>query len=605
MSLKIVYKALIAAAYAFLFWFVFYVINPLCYNIFQQQAFVLTADFFWTTVKVPGGLAEYLSLFVEQFTMFRFWGALLLVVELFATAWLTIRYVRGTIGENIHFELSAHLLAVGLMFSAWVNVKYAFAINMQALLLVLVLNIQQIIDKYPWRKYATALLAVFIYFACGPVALYLFTLCNIILYVVGKGQISNLISVTVVAALLPFVTYQFLLPISSEAAFYLTVPQKPMYTAFGFSFQQLLALVYIPVALLLGFAGTKWFASEKPTAIAIALPLLICGGSVWLTKKYDNPMERLSFKMEVAVYQNDWDQIIRYVNDNPEVCERENYDRYVNFYYNMALAKKNQLGEKIFTYPQLLGNKALFIDEPVATSVCLPLAMFYYNAGLITNSLRFAFEAQTTYTTSHYVMRYVIDCLIIIGDNQSAAKFLAQYEKNMLSCKYVEERKKMILEADSVDYVSDSDFSRSVVQGIRAAHPTDDFYMQNEQNNMLKLLRANRNNQMAGQYLACSALLNNDLEQFVQIIKSGLLNIDYNNMPRAYQEAILLYRASTKNVEPEIQQISISPFVQRTFSEFAKLMASKMPDRNQMVALRFPKTYWKYYFVDNPINADH
>ena len=71
-------------------------------------------------------------------------------------------------------------------------------------------------------------------------------------------------------------------------------------------------------------------------------------------------------------------------------------------------------------------------------------------------------------------------------------KFLAQYEKNMLSCKYVEERKKMILEADSVDFVSDSDFSRSVVQGIRAVHPTDDFYMQNEPNNMLKLLRANR-----------------------------------------------------------------------------------------------------------------
>ena len=603
MSLKIVYKAIVAAAYAFLFWFVIYVVNTLCYNIFQQPAFVLTPDFFWSTVSVPGGLAEYLSLFVDQFTMFRFWGALLLVVELFATAWLTIRYVRRIIGNNIHFELSVHLLAVGLMFAAWVNVKYAFAINMQALLLALMLNIQQIIDKYPWQKYITALIAVFVYFACGPVALYLFALCNIILFVAGKGKISNLISATAVAALLPFVTYQFLLPISSEAAFYLTVPQKPMYTAFGFSFQQLLALVYVPVALLLGFAGAKWFASEKPTAIAIALPLLICGASVWLTKKYDNPMERLSFKMEVAAYQNDWDRIISYVNDDPDVCERDNYDRYVNFYYNMALAKKNQLGDKIFTYPQLLGNKALFIDEPVATSVCLPLAMFYYNAGLITNSLRYAFEAQTTYTTSHYVMRYVIDCLIIIGDYQSAAKFLAQYEKNMLSSKYIDERKKMLIEADSVDF--DSDFNRSVVHSIRAAHPTDDFYMQNEQNNMLKLLRANRNNQMAGQYLACSALLNNDLEQFVQIIKSGLLNIDYNNMPRAYQEAILLYRASTKNVEPEIQQINISPFVQRTFSEFAKLMASKMPDRNQMVALRFPKTYWKYYFVDNPINTNN
>ena len=66
MTLKIVYKVLIAAAYAFLFWFVFYYINPLCYNIFQQPAFVVTADFFWSKVNVPGGLAEYLQNLTPQ-----------------------------------------------------------------------------------------------------------------------------------------------------------------------------------------------------------------------------------------------------------------------------------------------------------------------------------------------------------------------------------------------------------------------------------------------------------------------------------------------------------------------------------------------------------
>ena len=51
---KPVFMIPVALSYAILAWLVYFVVNPLCYNIFQQPAFVLTSEFFWTKVNMPG-----------------------------------------------------------------------------------------------------------------------------------------------------------------------------------------------------------------------------------------------------------------------------------------------------------------------------------------------------------------------------------------------------------------------------------------------------------------------------------------------------------------------------------------------------------------------
>ena len=597
---KPVFMIPVALSYAILAWLVYFVVNPLCYNIFQQPAFVLTSEFFWTKVNMPGGLAYYLQMFIDQFTMFRFWGMLFLVLELFATAVLFNRYIKKTIGENIYISVITHILAVGLMCVAWIDVKYAFAINMKALILVAVLNLHQILVSRSWYKYLVPVVAVFIYMSCGAVPLYIFAVCSVIEYFLDKNQQRLVVAGIALAfsVLMPFVVYKFILPISAEQAFYQTVPQVYMYTSFGFSFAHLLIFLYIPVMLLIAFAGTKEFFVKKQLLVSSIVAALICVGSCVATIKHDKWTERLSFKMEVAAYHNNWNEIIKYVANNPKLCTVKNYDRNINFYYDMALAKKNQLATKMFSYPQLMGIDALFIDEPVATMVCFPISMFYYNVGLVTSSLHFALEAQTSYPSSHYTMRQVIDCMIIIGDYRTAEKFLQQYEKNMFSGKYIEERRKVIA---GVEDKTKREFTKEYIKNIRANHPTDDFYMQNRQNNMLRMLMANPKNQMASQYLLCSALLQNDLDLFVQILLSGITNLDFNNLPRIYQEAIILYWATAKEVREETKQFVVSTYIKDSFSEFAKLMTSKPQGYEELVAQKYATTYWKYYCIDSPV----
>ena len=590
----------VALSYAILAWLVYFVVNPLCYNIFQQPAFVLTSDFFWSKANVAGGLAYYLQLFIDQFTMFRFWGMLFLVLELFATVVLLNRYIRKVIGENSYVSALSHLLAVGLMCIAWIDVKYAFAINMKALILVAVLNLHQILESRSWYKYLVPVIAIFIYMSSGAVPLYIFALCCVINYFLDKNQ-QRLVVMSVAlafAALMPFVVYRFILPISAEEAFYQTVPQVYMYTSFGFSLTQLLIFLYIPVMLLIGVVGTKEFFAKQPLMVSSIIAAVICVGSCLATIKKDKWTERLSFNMEVAAYHNNWNEVIKYVTNNPKLCTVKNYDRNINFYYDMALAKKNQLATKLFSYPQLMGIDALFLDEPIATMVCFPVSMFYYNVGLITSSLHFALEAQTSYPSSHYIMRQVIDCMIIIGDYRTAEKFLEKYEKNMFSGKYIEERRRLIAGADNK---GNRDFTRETIKNIRASHPTDDFYMQNRQNNMLKMLMTNPKNQMASQYLVCSALLQNDLNLFVQMLLSGITNLDFNNLPKIYQEAIILYWATSKEVREETKQIVVSSYIKDSFSEFVKIMTSKAPGYQDLIAEKFPRTYWKYYCIDSPV----
>ncbi|MBR5643206.1 MAG: hypothetical protein IKW77_03375 [Salinivirgaceae bacterium] len=586
----------VAVSYAVLAWFVFLVVNPLCYNIFQQPAFVLTADFFWSKVGVPGGLSDYLQTFIDQFTMFRFWGTLFLVAEVFLTAFLTDRYVRKITCDNPFVSLLVYILPVAVSVVAWSDVKYSFAINMQVLLLAAVLNLHLILSKYDWHKYVTPLLAILVYHACGPVALYTFALCGILAYALkpDKRELVSVVGAVAVAALWPVLVYKFMLPIKPNAAFYDMRPQEQMFTSFKLTPALYMLYVSMLASMFIGYAYSKVGGEKRNLIITVAAVVVLVGCTVSSQKKHDKPIERIGFKMEVAAYNKDWNQILRYIKENKQLCERANYDRTVNFCYDWALAETNQLADRIFTYPQILGIDGLFLDRPTVVNVCLPVSLFYYNAGLISSALHYAFEAQTVYVNSHYLMRMVIDCLIIIGDYDTARLFLDKYNNEMFSKKYC---------ADRLAFINGShktEFEKQNISTIRENQPKRDFYISGQQNNVLQLLLANRQNKIADQYLTCSALLQNDLDLFTNMLLGGYSNVSLNNLPRAYQEAVVLYKAMNKEWKSGIEKYNIQPYIDEQFQAFQKLVNSRQSNKDEVLRTRFGNTYWKYYFFDSP-----
>lgn len=593
---KSVFWTLVAIAYVLLFCLLFFVIDPRCYHIFQQQSFLLTSDFFLSKVHTPGGMGMYLSLFIEQFLRFRFLGSLLLVAETFLMALLAVRYVNKAFGRNNNLNLLIWILPVAFSAIVWDNIKYPFAINMQILILIAMLNIHQLMDGKKIQQYVTPVMALLLYNMCGPIVLYVFALCNVILYFVkpSRLQLINLISSVFVSALYPFIVYKLLLPVKPDVAFYSILPQLLMYTTFNVSFEMTLLFAFMPLSLILAFGFTKFALGKKQLICILVAYLLILSFPALFSNNHGKIKERMEFKMQLAIYHQDWDKAINYVKNNPFLANREYYSRNITFYYDMALAYKGQLGDKIFTFPQLYGDEGLFLDKPVATNICLPLATFYYDLGFVTGALHYAFEAQTTYPNSPYIMEYVIDCLITIGDYTSARIFLNKYENIMMSHKFVADRRAFI------DGRTDTELSGSYIDQIRANHPKRDFYTSWGQNNVLQMFSANNENLVASQYLVCCALLRSDFDLFVNLLLNGYAYFDNNNMPKSYQEALVLYKAMNKNVNPEVDKIKIQPYIIDQFKNFQQVANSKSPNKMEIIESRFGSTYWKYYYVDNP-----
>lgn len=594
---KSIFWSLVAIVYATLFCFVFFIINTRCYHIFQQQSFWLTSDFFWSKVQNPGGFALYVSLFIEQFLQFRFLGALLLVAETFLSAYLCVRFVRKALSiQNRNSELIIWMLPVAISVIAWVDVKFPFSINMQVLLLAAVLNVLQIFDGKKIRQYLTPVFALLLYHACGPVVLYIFALCNIIqcAFKPQRQNVVNAISALAVSLIYPLLVYKFILPLKPNVAFYSFVPQLLMFTTFKGTPEMVLPFAYLPLAMIVSIIFSKTSSSKKQLMGSLASVVILAAVASLLSVRHDKRAERIGFKMEVAAFDSDWNRVIKYVKDNPWLKEYENYDRMVNFYYNYALANKGQLGDKIFTFPQRLGVQALFLDKPTATNVCLPLANFYYNLGFITAALHYAFEAQTTYNESQYLMKCVIDCLIVIGDYNSANIFLNKYEGCMFAGKYIADRRAFIEEKPNTE------LDLNYVTQIRKNHPKVDFYTSWAQNNMLQIYIANKDNFVASQYLLCSALLQKDLDLFADMVLSGYGNVSLESMPRAYQEAFILYKAMNKEVKPGTEKVKFLPYIFEQFVALRDLIQSNNLNKSETIMSKYPNTYWRYFFIDDP-----
>lgn len=588
---KSIYWTLVALVYLLLFGFVYFIVDPRCYNIFQQPGFALTSEFFMGYFVEPGGLAIYLSLFIEQFSMFRFWGAFSLVIELLFTSWLIVRIVKKISGTSDIASVVIWLIPAAVSMIAWSDVKFPFAINMQVMLLAGVVNLWMLFCGRHMQRYITLLFSVLLYHICGPVALYMFLLVNVLVYAFDHNENSlfNTAVSAVVSLVYPFIMYKFVLPVSFEHAFYAVIPQHQKFICFGTSPVMVIMLFELPVSVLIGLLSQNLVAKRQ--LICAGGVLLALVGSVTLFfKKYDDRTERLSFRLAVAANEHDWSYITNHYR------EGEHYDRHINFYYNLALAETRQMGDKMFVYPQFMGMEGLFLDEPMACIECYPTSSLYREMGLITNSLHFAFEAHVSFLESHYVMRMIIDDLIILQDYVNARKYLEKYSHEMFSKAFVADRENFI------NGVSETELDANEVSLLRKNHPKYDFYLKNVQNDMLFMLDANKDNFMSNQYIIANALLNNDLNLFVDLLVTGMCKVNPNNMPRAYQEALMLYWATAENVKEESYDFKVQPFINDSFKQFSAIMSSSEPNKYKTVAKKFPGSYWKYYVFDNPIN---
>ena len=121
----------------------------------------------------------------------------------------------------------------------------------------------------------------------------------------------------------------------------------------------------------------------------------------------------------------------------------------------------------------------------------------------------------------------------------------------------------------------------------------DDFLFDEDQkDNMLgMLLKKNKSNKLAFEYLLAYELLDKNIEAFLKYYPLGK-DMGYTAIPRSYQE-VLLYIWTQQHTSFQGMPWSISPMLQKEVTEFATAYVRNPTDESYF-RQNFGKTYWYY-----------
>lgn len=601
---KYSYHIAVAIAYVSAFLFVTFGIGTECYHIMQHPAFLSDFEFFKSEAAAPGGIGVYLSLFVEQFFYIKPWGGLLLTIEMLLASCLLCLFVKRVSGNGVAAKSLLWMVPLFVSVLCFNNIYFAFHVITQLMLLLAVLYLLHIIsmdNKLFWVAEVVA--AVVVYHVCGPMYLYSFCITEVLLnFIYGNlRKVINAAAVLGVALFYPAILYRFVLALTPKLLFYNPVADVTVLE----QYQLMMYLFFLiaPLSVVAQYFANKFQVKQSDkhnkkskdkhdrtpyyyiAVLAVMLAIIVVAFSTDYDKR-----ERFSARITYEAERANWQYVIEHCQDYPE------YDRNTNYYYDMALSQTGKMGNQLFDYPQLLGSEALIIEEPLAGTVCYPASTLYFNIGQISNSLHYSFESIIYFKNSPYVMRRIIDCLIISNRYTEAEMFLKQLDRNMLAHAFVKDRRNFIAGKN------DCKLSRDFVAVKQHLAVKWDYIMSPPFRNFEQLFLTEKNNQAATDYLLCYCLLENDLPNFLNVLT--ISNYNLANLPKHYQEALAVCYATNQPMPQNLRNVQLDKSIVQRFGDFATLANRKGEAAYPEVKQNFADTYWIYYTYENPMKKN-
>jgi tetratricopeptide (TPR) repeat protein len=264
---------------------------------------------------------------------------------------------------------------------------------------------------------------------------------------------------------------------------------------------------------------------------------------------------------------------------------------------NRALYHTGRMGDEMFAYPQIYDTRDLVFGlDDIYNVVLMERMELCLELGLVNVAERMAYEFLnwTNDRPNPFVLKQFAIIYITKGKIETARVFLRALSKNLI---YGREAKDLLHRLE-IDPLLEHD---EHIQRLRSTMVTTDllFGPYPEEGRCLEeLLRINKHNRMAFEYLMAHYLLNKQLDKFVENLPR-LDDFGYKSIPRHYQEAILLYMGTTdKNVDLGSKTID-GEVINQLYEMNNILGNSSVKDVNEMhriLAPKFGRTYFYYFF---------
>ena len=516
-----------------IFWSVPYM-SGLCFQE-QYQMFLFDTNYFLERIVLPGGLADYISEFLVQFYYMPVLGGTiiaLLLMSIQAISWgLMKQYGMKAVfpGYLLSFVPSIVLwCAMGDQ-----NLLLSFVVALSgALLMGWIHNrFHNRLVKVVFELVSTAL----VYWFLGPVV-FLYAALMIGDTLMKGKQNGHILSSLGYSACLLILTVAWILLTTQSL-------QYPLYRIFsGLNYYRypgtvsplpLGVMIWTIVVVFFGMVpdGHAWIKKLQQSKVVMALSYILVIVASWFGIKASfDAMTYDLIDYDFLVRTEQWDKII-------EKAEKKQATTPLSVScVNLALSQKGQLADRLFEFYQN-GGEGLFptftrdMISPVST------AEIFFRLGMVNDAERYMFEAQEAipnYRKSARLTRRIIECEIINGNYQVAAKLLRRLQKTLFYSNWANQTMALLGNEKAIN-------QHPIYGKLRKYREKkqDFLFSDREMDQMLGLLFLNDNhNKMAYEYLVCYELLQRDMEKFMQYYPLGRF-VDYDHIPRSFQEILI------------------------------------------------------------------
>ena len=578
-----------------IFWSVPYM-SGLCFQE-QYQMFLFDIGYFLERIVQPGGLADYISEFLVQFYYMPVLGGTiiaLLLMSIQAISWgLMKQYGMKAVfpGYLLSFVPSIVLwCAMGDQ-----NLLLSFVVALSgALLMGWIHNrFHNRLVKVVFELVSTAL----VYWFLGPVV-FLYAALMIGDTLMKGKQNGHILSSLGYSACLLILTVAWILLTTQSL-------QYPLYRIFsGLNYYRypgtvsplpLGVMIWTVVVVFFGMVpdGHAWIKKLQQSKVVMVLAYVLVIVASWFGIKAS--FDEMTYDLidyDFLVRTEQWDKIIEKAEKKPATTPLG-----VSC-VNLALSQKGMLADRLFEFYQN-GSEGLFptftrdMISPVST------AEIFFRLGMVNDAERYMFEAQEAipnYRKSARLTRRIIECEIINGNYQVAAKLLRRLQKTLFYSNWANQTMALLGNEKAIN-------QHPIYGKLRKYREKkqDFLFSDREMDQMLGLLFLNDNhNRMAYEYLMCYELLQRDLEKFVQYYPLGRF-VGYDHIPRSFQE-ILIGNWMKTHSDPRTIPYSVDAQNVNNTLNFIQLYMQN-PKNPQLGQQPYVSNAWHYVMVQGADEA--
>jgi len=578
-------------------------IDPALIDFKQQPVFLFDLKFLKDYLVLPGGLAEYLSLFISQFFHFTIPGTVIFILVFYLIILLTGKLLSIFFPMDYVFVLQFF----PVLFLVHLHSQYSYTLKPDIIIIISV-SLSLVYNYYVGKG---NLFKIFLFITCaaflvllfGGISLIIFSLLVILIEIKKRNKkFSPVIAAFVVIAfLLPFLVGLYTPYMNTEKAFFdILIPEKnysPVITLYAL-------FIFYPVIILSGvilfrkvlvsslIPDTYKWKMLITAIVQTAIPIIF----LLVTLKFSyNKYDKALIELEYFADKEDWQSVLK----AGEMLPPEN--RLVLFHLNRALYNTDRLMEDLFSYNQLWGQDGMILTRYYNSKILMPISDYYFDLGFIKESLHWAYEALTKYELAPIVLKRIALSNLILGEYKISEKFLTILSKSAIHRKWANKY---------LNYINNKDLIESdpVIQKKKDLMPKRDYYANNNEPeiNLINLLEDNPKNKMAFEYLIANSLLRHDIGNVIKNLHY-LSELNYREIPKHIEEAILLYAIFQKEEDIQLKPYQISNITTEHFRRYNSILYNK--HKNDIRAAKidlskyFRNTFWYYLHYVSPITT--